>query len=84
MQGNIARIVAQFKQSWCQELEDEAIRVACREAGHSWRERELGPVTTVKMFLLQILFGNMSPRVMGVEGAVSLLFAPLDQALQLS
>lgn len=60
MQGNIARIVAQFKQSWSQELEDEAIRVACREAGHAWRERELGPVTTVKMFLLQILFGNVA------------------------
>jgi hypothetical protein len=60
MQGNIARIVAQFKQSWSQELEDEAIRVVCREAGHSWRERELGPVTTVKMFLLQVLFGNVA------------------------
>lgn len=60
MRGNIARIVAQFKQSWSQELEDEAIRTACREAGHSWRERELGPVTTVKMFLLQILFGNVA------------------------
>jgi Transposase DDE domain len=60
MQGNIARIVAQFKQSWSQELEDEAIRAACREAGHSWRERELGPVTTVKMFLLQVLFGNVA------------------------
>lgn len=60
MQGNIARIVAQFKRSWSQDLEDEAIRVVCREAGHSWRERELGPVTTVKMFLLQILFGNVA------------------------
>jgi Transposase DDE domain len=60
MQGNIARIVAQFKQSWSQELEDEAIRGACREAGHAWRERELGPVATVKMFLLQILFGNVA------------------------
>ena len=60
MHGNIARIVAQFKQSWSQELEDEAIRGACREAGHAWRERELGPVATVKMFLLQILFGNVA------------------------
>ena len=60
MQGNIAGIVAQFKQSWSRELEDEAIRAACREAGHSWRERELGPVTTVKMFLLQVLFGNVA------------------------
>jgi hypothetical protein len=58
--GNIARIVAQFKQSWSQELEDEAIERACEEAGHQWRERELGPVATVKMFLVQILFGNVA------------------------
>jgi hypothetical protein len=56
--GNIARIVAQFKQSWSRELEDEAIERACTEAGHKWRERELGPVATVKMFFLQILYGN--------------------------
>ena len=60
MVGNIARIVAQFKQSWSQELEDDAIVRACEEAGHSWRERELGPVMTVKMFLLQILYGNVA------------------------
>ena len=58
MVGNIARIVTQFKQSWSHELEDEAILAACRAAGHRWRERELGPVATVKMFLLQILYGN--------------------------
>lgn len=60
MVGNIARIVAQFKQSWSRELEDDAIIRACKEAGHTWRERELGPVATVKMFLLQILFGNVA------------------------
>ena len=60
MLGNIARIVAQFKQSWSRELEDEAIERACEEAGHQWRERELGPVATVKMFLLQILYGNVA------------------------
>jgi hypothetical protein len=58
MLANVAQIVRQFKQSWGRELEDEAIRQACREAGHKWRERQLGPVATVKMFLLQILFGN--------------------------
>ena len=60
MVGNIARLVAQFKQSWSRELEDDAIIRACEEAGHTWRERELGPVATVKMFLLQILFGNVA------------------------
>jgi hypothetical protein len=58
--GNIARIISQFKQTWSQELEDEAIELACEEAGHKWRDRELGPVATVKMFLLQILFGNVA------------------------
>lgn len=60
MIGNIARIVDQFKQSWSRELEDDAIVRACEEAGHKWRERELGPVATVKMFLLQILYGNVA------------------------
>ena len=60
MIGNIARIVGQFKQSWSRELEDDAIVRACEEAGHKWRERELGPVATVKMFLLQILYGNVA------------------------
>lgn len=60
MVGNIARIVAQFKQSWSRELADEAILQACVDAGHRWRERDLGPVTTIKMFLVQILFGNVA------------------------
>jgi hypothetical protein len=58
--GNIARIVSQFKQSWSRELEDDAIVRACEEAGHQWRDRKLGPVATVKMFLLQILYGNVA------------------------
>ena len=72
MKGNIARIVAQFKQSWSEELEDDAIVRACQESGHQWRERELGPVATVKMFLLQILFGNVAcefvPHLAGKDG----------------
>lgn len=58
MRASMARIVEQFKQSWSEELEDEAIRAACQEAGHEWRERVLDPVTTVRLFLLQILWGN--------------------------
>jgi Transposase DDE domain len=69
--GNISRIVTQFKQSWSSELDEDAIVQACREAGHTWRERQLGPVTTIKMFLLQILFGNVAcdyvPRLAGKD-----------------
>src|SRR5690349_12762534 len=39
-------------------LADESILAACRAAGHRWRERELGPVRTVHLFLLQVLCFN--------------------------
>jgi hypothetical protein len=71
MRASIARIVEQFKQSWSEHLEDEAIRAACREAGHEWRDRKLDPVTTVRLFLLQILWGNTAcnhvPRLAGMK-----------------
>jgi hypothetical protein len=41
-------------------LSEKAIQDACREQGYSWRDRLLGPVTTIYLFLLQILHGNTS------------------------
>jgi DDE family transposase len=71
MLAGITRIVEQFKQSWSGELEGEAIRAACQEAGHEWRDRKLDPVTTVRLFLLQILWGNTAcnhvPRLAGMK-----------------
>ena len=71
MFANVPQIIRQFKRLWVYELDDEAIRAACRETGHCWRERQLGPVKTVKMFLLQILFGNVAcnavPHLAGVK-----------------
>jgi hypothetical protein len=58
MFGRISRAVDRLQRSWSEELDDEAIRRACVEAGHTWRDRKLDPVTTVKLFLLQILWGN--------------------------
>ena len=58
MWTSIARIVENFKQNWSAEIDDQAILAACAEAQHRWRERELGPIATVRMFLLQILWGN--------------------------
>jgi len=60
MRASIARVVEHFKQSWSRELEDDAVERAMREAGHKWRKRDLPPVVTVRMFLLQILFGNVA------------------------
>ena len=60
MRASVAQVVEQFKQSWCRELEDEAIRQAMSETGHVWRDRKLNPVTTVRLFLLQIPYGNVA------------------------
>ena len=54
----IATIVKQLQQNWARELDEGAIRRAFRDVGHQWRERKLDPVTTVRLFLLQILSGN--------------------------
>lgn len=71
MRGSIARIVGQFRQNWSGELGEEAIRAACHEAGHKWRDRKLDPVTTVRLFLLQILWGNTAcnhvPHLAGLQ-----------------
>ncbi|MFO0881575.1 MAG: hypothetical protein U0840_30105 [Gemmataceae bacterium] len=39
-------------------LTPAAIRATCRDVGHPWRERQLDPVTTIHLFILQILHGN--------------------------
>jgi hypothetical protein len=50
--------IRQIKQNVARHLSPEAIESVCRQAGHRWRERTLGPVTTLHAFLLQILHGN--------------------------
>jgi Transposase DDE domain len=54
----IAAVVKQFQQNWARELDDGAVRRAFRDVGHRWRERKLDPVTTVRLFFLQIVSGN--------------------------
>src|SRR5688572_29849713 len=50
-------------------LEPMALRELCRSLGHRWRERLLDPVTTIHLFLLQVLHGNTAcshlPRLTG-------------------
>jgi hypothetical protein len=54
----ICEIVGQFKAEVAKALSPEIIQRVCRFLGHRWRERVLDPVTTVHVFLLQILHGN--------------------------
>ena len=58
MPDRIFPILARLRQDLPGCLAAEAIEDACRRANHSWRNRALGPVATVHLFLLQVLHGN--------------------------
>ena len=55
---NIALAIERIKQNVAAGLSAVSIEQACREAGHTWRVRELGPAQTIWAFLLQVLHGN--------------------------
>ena len=59
MVPRIAAVLTRFKTDWAAQLQPDAIEAACQEGGYtSWRERVLTPVTTIQLFLLQMLHGN--------------------------
>jgi hypothetical protein len=60
MHGNILQALARIKRNVAEFLTAESIEQVCREVGHVWRERQLGPARTVWAFLLQVLHGNTS------------------------
>src|ERR671918_431083 len=55
----ITTVLTRLKTDWAAQLQPDAIMAMCQEAGYtSWRDRVLTPVTTIQLFLLQILHGN--------------------------
>ncbi len=58
MMPSIVDAVATIKRGVAECLTAESIHQACRQVGHTWRERELGPAQTIWAFLLQVLHGN--------------------------
>ena len=58
MARSILAAVRQIKSEVAQFLSPELIREVCDAVGHVWRDRVLDPVTTVHLFVLQILHGN--------------------------
>src|SRR6476660_9837622 len=58
MAASVPRVLARIKSDLRSYLPDEAIEGACRDAGHEWRERKLGPVATVHLLVLQALSFN--------------------------
>jgi IS4 transposase len=54
----IVTILDRLRQDLASELTPEAIKSACKEEKYSWRDRVLNPVTTIYLFILQVLHGN--------------------------
>jgi hypothetical protein len=56
-------ILQRFIGEWAALLQPEAILTVCSEIGYTgWRDRILTPVTTIQLFLLQILHGHTACR----------------------
>jgi hypothetical protein len=68
---NISEIVGQFKADVAKALSAQTIVKICGYLGYSWRERVLDPVTTVHVFLVQILHGNTACTAMSRLAGVS-------------
>jgi hypothetical protein len=60
MSGSIARSVQQIKADLQAIVDPGLIMKLCQAAGHAWRDRTLGPVQTIYLFIAQILHGNTS------------------------
>jgi hypothetical protein len=76
MVPRITAVLTQFKTDWAAQLQPDAIKAACQEAGStSWRDRVLTPVTTIQLFLLQVLHGNTAcshlPHLSGLRFSAS-------------
>src|SRR5438128_8074359 len=71
MARSILAAITQIKSEVAHFLSPDSIRLVCKALGHVWRERVLDPVTTVHLFVLQILHGNTAcpqvPRLGGVN-----------------
>lgn len=56
--ASVASTLDRIKQDLRSFLPDESVESACRQAGHRWRDRKLGPVQTVHLFVVQVLCFN--------------------------
>jgi hypothetical protein len=62
MHHRIVSILRRFKQDSSPLLDRPAILAICRSVGHQWRNCFFDPVTTIHVFLTQILHGNTAIR----------------------
>ncbi|MGH8064878.1 MAG: hypothetical protein ACRERE_06475 [Candidatus Entotheonellia bacterium] len=81
MVPNITTILKRFTGEWAMLLQPEAILAVCREIGYTaWRDRVLTPVTTVQLFLLQILHGHTACSHLPLQSGLRFGAAAYSQA----
>jgi hypothetical protein len=56
--ATFASTLGRVKQDLAQYLPVALIEQACKDAGHCWRRRKFDPVTTIQLFVLQVLCCN--------------------------
>jgi len=56
--ASVSTSLRRIKQDLSEHLPESSIVAACASAGHQWRDRKLGPATTVQLFMLQTLWFN--------------------------
>jgi hypothetical protein len=57
---SIATALERIKGRVTETVSQQLIEQLCREVGHRWRNRDLGPVVTTHLFVRQILEGNVA------------------------
>ena len=62
---SITCAVASFKDQPDALIDGSMVEHACQRIGHLWRDRLLDPVTTLRLFVLQVLHGNVACRTLG-------------------
>src|SRR4051794_37893191 len=62
MPPRFATVLRRLRRDLAAGLSPRAITDACTAVGHRWRDGALDPVTTVYLFLLQVLHGNTACR----------------------
>ena len=58
MPPRIIAILSRVRKDVAAAIAAESIVAACKDVGYRWRERKLGPVETIHLFLLQVLLKN--------------------------
>ena len=60
--ASITAAVCRVKDELPQRISEALVNQACESAQHRWRERVLRPVVVIRLFVLQVLWGNVSCR----------------------